>query len=48
VVLEGPQIGSCGVGLGVVMVGGRDSAGFGPRGGGAGACRPLGWVPGER
>jgi len=29
VVLAGPQIGSCGVGLGGPTVGGRDSAGFG-------------------
>jgi hypothetical protein len=43
VVLAGPQIGSCGVGLGVVMVGGRDPAGFVPRGVGAGAL-PAAWL----
>jgi len=48
VVRAGPQIGFCGVGLGAVMVGGRDSVGFGPRGVGAGGCRRLGGVAVER
>ena len=48
VVLAGPQIGFCGVGLGGPAVGGRDSAGFGPRGVGAGGCRRVGGVPGGR